>query len=267
MQDFYNNQEGKRACKLEDGDLFSDFEAEAHKIDEEGRNFASKQEVIDAIKELAAQKPNLGISLGKFAHDYIFRKTGKFEIDGNYGDDIVQIVFEKILKQIRKWYKDKVKTIEALIYMAIISEVRNRVKTNNKPNENKLSVEEETADSKKQKKKKTKPKIISLYNADSEGNIIENNIVDFEKAKDFSEDDFYNDAQKGFEELIEEVEEKLEKKADKDDGLSYYVFLERLEGNHSNKNITEKYGVKKNKIVNAYKIVKRVIKDIIKDKK
>ncbi len=277
MQNLYNNKEGNRAYKLEDGELNKDLEAEAHKVYEEGENVASKQEVIDALKKyLSGKKITIKTESGEEevsvfdrlafkANDFIYRYTKSNVIDGLDGKDIVQIVVEKIVTLKRKWYKDKVATIGDLIFLCILSEVRNRAKKFNTRKDDPLYKEPEAGVEEK-KKRKEKPKIIPLYGTDKDGNRKENCIPDEEKSKRLSKDDFYYEAEKGIEELIEEVEEKLEKKADKDKGLSFYVFQERLEGNHSHIETAKKYGVEVREIANAYKVVKREVINITDNK-
>jgi hypothetical protein len=258
MGSFYYSNDENQAQKLENEEFNLDFNSNDFDAEKDEENIASKKEVLTALNELFARKPNICANLANYAKYHIEKFTGNMQIDGTYADDIVEIVFEKILLCIRKWYKDRVKTIDDLIYLAILSEIRNLVKKSKKNNHLQDNLNDK--ENKNRRKSNPKPIVIPLYGTDRNGKLKENSIADEENVKPFSEDDIYADDVTGFEEYIAMIEKELEAIGDKDNGiLSYFVFQERLKGNRSNIKTAKDLGVEVNEVENAVKLLKRTV--------
>lgn len=201
--------------------------------DDESRIFASSQETVTALDEALRQNPKLyyifcGIAL-KWIRWYFFKDS----IDDHNAVDVVNVVLFKIMNCDRKWEPIKVPNITNLVFMSIVSYIRNQWK---KKNNNLISID--------------------IYNEDGELN--EANIIDLQRAyirKDLE--------QQLFGEQLEDLIEKLFTKL-KNDTEAYCVLDELLKNDYGKvKNpvlsIASNLGMTEISVKNAVRRIKRKI--------
>ena len=124
---------------------------------EESAECATTLEVVNALKDAFKADPNLIFKLKFKALSYIKYYFRKNTIDLLTSEDVVNEVIRKIIDGDRKWYRKRTPNIVHLLMMATLSFVRNEWK-----------------------KKKKIITGIKLY--DESGNLIEDNIVDLQRA-------------------------------------------------------------------------------------
>ena len=195
---------------------------------------ATKIEVYEAFEnarksEKGFQSNLLEYTLIKIRYyfycDQIYDKTA---------DDVLQIVFEKILSCTRKWYKQRVPDFKEFVMMVIHSYVRN------------------------ERKKKDEFYTVDLY--DEEGNLLETSLIDLLRAstREDLEDKIFSE---NLEESIERLESHLE-----NDIYAYYVLEEMLNGFKTNKEIAERLNIDLNEVKNARRRIREKINKIFKKK-
>ena len=179
----------------------SDETDEVENEDDEPRIFASSQETVKALDEALRQNPKLyyifcGIAL-KWIRWYFFKDA----IDDHNAVDVVNVVLIKIMNCDRKWDPVKVPNIANLVFMSIVSYIRNQWK---KKNNNLISID--------------------IYN--EEGELNEANIIDLQRAyiRDDLEQQLFGDQ---LEDLLEKLFTKL-----KNDTEAYCVLDELLKNDY-----------------------------------
>lgn len=221
-----------------------------------GFEAADNEEVCNAIREAYKRNQNFQVKLIKYTERKIREIIGG-KYDGRLQpDDVVEEAMYRILEGKRKWYKDKVGTIEKLIFMVIISLIR--IEAEQIPDiHDKLYNPMETGAAEKEKKIR-KPRIIPLYYTpknESEEKDQGNTIAEIEKYKNADKSEYENDFD--FQRLdeaamISKFEEELE-----EDENEFFVFQEMIEGNKSNIDIAKKLGIEVKEVENARKRIKR----------
>lgn len=199
----------------------------------EGKNYASKEEVVEALEEAYARNPELHQRLLYFTLKTIRITCYDSSLHNITADDVVQTVIEKILKQKRKWYKGTTPDFLHFVRICIISHIRNQCK----------------------KKIMEEPEDLMTEDAES-ANVRE--VMKSYARKDIGED---NNHEK-FEALIEQFEEALG-----DDVNAIFVLEERLEGNRSNKEIARSLGLDVRSVENALKRIKTRLHRFLKPEK
>lgn len=170
--------------------------------DEEPRPFASTLQAIAAMEEAFRKDENLLILLQGKALKLI-----RFYFHSNMIRDLtaIDVVNKALIPLItgkRKWYRDKVPEIVELMFMVIHSFIRNQ-----------------------RKKKKERVVGIDLYSRD--GELIENDIVDLQRAylrEDLTDPELGEELEKNITRLFQELEH---------DTVAYFVLEELLEIDHN----------------------------------
>jgi len=219
-----------------------------------GEEFASREEVLEAIAEAYKRTKNLQIILLNFTGKKIIEEMGKKADERLTAEDFVSEAIYRITIGKRKWYKSKVEKIENLILMVIVSLIR--IEGAKRPDEDNPLYNEIEAGI-ESVKKKAKPRIIPLYKEFDKKEDSYNSIAETESTKNNNKDKYesaFDFESKGFEDYIEEIEKALD-----DDEIAFYVFQARLNGIKSNIDIAIDLGVDVKKVENALKRIKRIL--------
>ena len=216
--------EGKDKGELEGGD-------------EEPRSFASPLQVINAMEEAFRKDRTLLPRLYGRA-----RKLIRFYFHNNMlydltAADVFHCAISPLIKGQRKWYQDKVPDIVPLMFLVLHSYIRNE-------------------------RKKKKPLIsgIELYNKD--GELIEADIVDLQRAylrEDLEDKDLSLELEKNIMELKNELE---------NDTIAYFVLEELLEIDHTQIKkpeafIAEKLQLTEPEVKNAIRRIRRRVHKLL----
>ena len=225
--------------------------------DRPGCEFASQEEVCEAIEQAYKKNRNLQVKLIMYAQRKIKEIIGSKHDGRLQPDDIVEEAIYRILNGKRKWYKEKISTIERLIFLVIVSLIR--IEAEQIPNlQDNLYNPVETGKDDKEKKIK-KPRIIPLYyskKSDWDKNDNSNTAADIEKYKNADKSQFEDELDFEAEEEKGTIEKLMDEYEDKDE-IAYFVLDEMLNGNKSHKDIANKYGIEVREVVNAYKRIQR----------
>lgn len=215
---------------------------------------ASREEVSNAIETAFKKNNNLSTKLLKYIQHKIFLLTGKKVINGVDPEDILFESIKRILQGKRKWKKNIVPNVVHFILMVASSLIKHQLEKI--PNEANPLYNDLEDGSSTIKKKKLKPKFISLNEYDENEKSKDKTIIDEKVASEFDQSNF--DFEKdGFEEMVSKIENELE--ADNDLN-AYYVFQERVNGIKSNIKIADNLGITVKDVENALKRIKRIIK-------
>jgi len=135
---------------------------------EEQQDYAASETITYTLEKAFKADPHLMIKLNYHALKHIRYYFHQNMIGDLTAEDVVSIVIQKIICSDRKWYINRIPNIVSLLLMAIVSYIRNEVK-----------------------KKKIIKVGIDLY--DKDGNFIESNITDLQRAylrEDLKKEDF-----------------------------------------------------------------------------
>lgn len=215
----------------------TDDTAEIENEDDEPRIYASSGEAIDALAEALKKNRNLynifcGIAL-KWIRWYYYKDV----INDQTAADVVNTVINKIASCERKWNPDKTPNIANLVFMSIVSHIRNEWKKKNNY-------------------------LISIDFYDEYGELNEANLVDLQRA--FIRADLENPVHRDqLEDLIDRLFTTL-----KDDTVAYFVLEELLDIDHSEVKKPEalialNLQISEPEVRNAIRRIKRKIKKII----
>lgn len=208
--------------------------------DEEPRSFASPLQVITALEEAFKKDKNLLPRLSGQALKLIRLYFRKNMINDLTADDVVNKVISTIISGPRMWYRDKVPDIAKLLFMVLHSYIRNE-----------------------RKKKTPGLRSIDLYNRD--GELIETDIVDLQRAylrEDLADPELSAELENNITLLFQELE---------NDTIAYFVLEELLAIDHNEITkpeayIAEKLQVTELDVKNAVRRIKRRIKKIMENK-
>ena len=196
---------------------------------------ATKIEVCEAFEDARKREKDFHKNLLEytlikiryyFYCDQIFEKTA---------DDVLQIVFEKIFRCRRKWYKQRVPDFKEFVMMVIHSYVRN------------------------ERKKKDEYYTVDLY--DNEGNLLETNLIDLLRAS--TREDLEDSI---FRETLEESIARL-KRSLLNDVYAYYV-LEKMVDDRvfENNEIAQSLDIELKEVKNARRRIREKINKLFKKK-
>lgn len=225
-----------------------------------GEEFASREEVLNAIEEAYKRTKNLQVKLLNFARKKIIEEMGKKADERLTTEDIVSEAIYRISIGKRKWYKNRVEKIENLILMVIVSLIR--IESAKRPDEDNPLYNEIEAGI-ESVKKKPKPRIIPLYKEFDKKEVSSNSVAETESTKNNNKDSYdseFDFESKGLEDYIEEVEDALD-----NDEIAFYVFQARLNGMRSNIDIANDLGVDVKEVENALKRLRRILLKITKN--
>lgn len=225
-----------------------------------GEEFASREEVLNAIEEAYKRTKNLQVKLLNFARKKIIEEMGKKADERLTAEDIVSEAIYRISIGKRKWYKNRVEKIENLILMVIVSLIR--IESAKRPDEDNPLYNEIEAGI-ESVKKKPKPRIIPLYKEFDKKEVSSNSVAETESTKNNNKDSYdseFDFESKGLEDYIEEVEDALD-----NDEIAFYVFQARLNGMRSNIDIANDLGVDVKEVENALKRLRRILSKITKN--
>jgi hypothetical protein len=249
-------------------DEFSLSETEIQYFENDEENNGAKSSFADSetvLKELEKlfnlENERLTKLLTYHALKWIRYYTGKSSINKRESTEIVSDVIEKILSCKRKWYRDKVPEIKKLLYLAVISEIRNELKKLDYSDIPLYDIKEESnpdlikLNEKSEKKKKKNPKVLSLNVVNRDGEEYKNSHADIQAAKDFTVSESI------FDENCEEIGiyfDKIEKiLEEKEDDIACLVLMERRKTT-SNKITAENLGVEVKEVEKAVKRFNRI---------
>lgn len=228
-----------------------------------GEEFASQEEVAEAIEQLFNSNKNFTTEMVKYAERKIFEIVGN-KIKRDFSpEDFVSEAIKRILTMDRKWYRNRVPEIKYLIMMVIVSLIRIEAKKLPDAENQFYNPIEEGSNKHKTSKSYKNIKIIPLefYKQDNDDKQ-DNTIADLERYRTFgrskAEDSF------DFENIDEEKTIIQFEKDFESDPVTYYVFQEMLNGDISNINIAAEYGIEVKDVENAKKRINRKVKSLLK---
>jgi len=200
---------------------------------EEQQDYAAAEATVCALENAFKADPHLMIKLNYHAQKNIRYYFHKNMLGDLTAEDVVSIVIQKIISSERKWYINRSPNIVSLLLMAIVSFVRNEAK-----------------------KKKNIITGIDLF--DKEGNLIEANIVELQRA--YLREDLQNE---DFRDQLEDMISKLYKELENDVYASF-VLDELLETDHTIEKkpttaIAAKLKIPEAEVRNAIRRIKRKI--------
>lgn len=228
------------------------------------KNIADPETVVREIESLfLAEGDKLIDSLTYYALKKIKEYAAKKSLAGMEPRELVQITIEKVLYCDRRWYMDKVKNIKSLLYLGLLSEIRNESRKLQSETNSFYDIHSETnpknikAHQKKERKqtRKVKPKIINLSRFDEYGGALENTIADIHVAKEHTRIDL--ELEKSAEEIGEFFDELGTEFEEKNDVIAGLVLIARRETD-SNIAIAKELGIEVNEVESALKRIKNL---------
>jgi hypothetical protein len=207
--------------------------AESENGDEEPRSFASPGEVITALEEAFRNDKNLLVKLKSSALKLVrFYFHSSIMYDQTL-EDIVYKTLSLIILGKRKWYRNRIPDIVPLVYLVLHSYIRNE-----------------------RKKKNPIIRSIDLYTKD--GELIESDIADLQRAylrEDLSDLELSAELENNITSLFRELEH---------DTIAYFVLEELLEIDHNEIKkpeafIAQKLQLSELDVKNAFRRIRRRI--------
>lgn len=200
---------------------------------DEPSEFASKQDVINALDKAFSEDKELHIKLLYFTNSKIWYYFFSGTFRGKDANDVLQDVIEKIITGKRSWNKKKIPNIVEFILMVIVSHVRNEWK--------KKEICEECVE-----------------DFDNVQQLKENNLAELtrETARQDVENELFS---RQYEDICNECLANFE-----DDEIVYFVLELMLDGIKSNKEIAAELKISVNEVSNAKRRIKYRIKELLK---
>ena len=236
---YLNEPEGELEPRPPDRSHAKDVEqdnAESENGDEEPRSFASPGEVTEALEEAFRNDKNLYLKLKGRA-----LKLVRFYFHSNImydqtPEDVVNKILSLVISGKRKWYRNKIPDIVPLVYLVLHSYIRNE-----------------------RKKKNPIIRSIDLYTKD--GELIESDIADLQRAylrEDLSDSELSVELEKNITRLFQELEH---------DTVAYFVLEELLEIDHNELKkpeafIAHKLQLFEPEVINAIRRIRRRVSKI-----
>jgi len=240
-----------------------DFEV-SQEINGESSEVADAQTVLNELTKLFnSEKERLIDSLTYYAQSNIYYYTGKSTLNNMDATEFVSLAIENILELDRKWYPRRVHKFKSLLYLVILSEIRNQKKLLELRNDSFYSIEHETnpkvikkyEEQKNKKKRNTRLNLIPLTRVNHNGEEFENSIGDIQAYKDYvNEKESLLESAEEIGEYFDRICDELEGKGDVDAAL---VLMERLK-TKSNKDTAKNLGMELTKVEAAIKRIKRL---------
>jgi DNA-directed RNA polymerase specialized sigma24 family protein len=206
--------------------------------DEEPLSFASPGQVIDALEEAFRNDKDLFLKLRGRAYKLIrFYFHTKIMYDQT-PEDIVNKVLNLLISGKRKWYAEKVPDIVHLVYLVIHSLIRNE-------------------------RKKKRPIFRSIDRYNNDGELIETDIVDLQRAylrEDLADPELSAELEKNITRLFQELEP---------DTIAYFVLEALLDTDHSTVKkpeviIAQQLQLSEPEVKNAIRRIRRRVSKLIK---